>query len=126
MVKVFNAVGLTSALPPDSLMTHIMVIPKEGKDPAECGSYRPISLLNTELKMFTKILAARLQPWLSHLIDLDQVGFIPTWEARHNTTKILNLVHHANEINTHCVFLNTDAEKAFDRVNWHFLFEVLR
>ena len=70
--------GQTAAFPPDALLAYITVIPKEGKDPAECGSYRPISLLNTDLKLFTKVLASRLQPWLPELVDLDQVGFIPT------------------------------------------------
>lgn len=31
---------------------------------------------------------------------LDQVGFIPSWEARDNTTKVLNLVHIASTTQT--------------------------
>lgn len=73
-----------------------------------------------------KVLASYLQSLLLQLVDLDQVGFIPSREARDNTIKVLNLVHHANKTNTPCVFLSTDAEKAFDRVNWRFLFVVLR
>lgn len=33
MIKVFNAVGQTVALPPDALLAHITLISKEGKDP---------------------------------------------------------------------------------------------
>lgn len=126
MTKAFNEIGRAAALPPDSLMAHILVIPKEGKDPAECGSYRPISLLNVDLKLFTKLLASRLQPLLNQLVHLDQVGFIPTREARDNTIKVLNLVHHANKTKTPSIFLSTDAKKAFDRVSWRFMFGVLR
>lgn len=41
------------------------------------------------------------------------------------TVKVLNLIHVANATHTPCVFLGTDAEKAFNRVNWSFRFLVL-
>lgn len=76
---------------------------KEGKDPASCGSYRLISLLNINLKLFTKILATRLAQHLQDIIHLDQVGFIPSREARDNTTKVLNLLHVATSTQTLCI-----------------------
>lgn len=103
----------------------ISVIPKEGKDPAQCRSYCSISLLNPDLKLFTKIIASRLHH-LTHLIHLDQVGFIPTREARDNTIQVPNLLHIANSNKTPCVFLGTDAEKALDRVSWTFMFTTLK
>lgn len=75
--------------------------------------------------MFSKIIASRLSQHLHDLIHLDQVGFIPTREARDNPIKVLNLIHVANTSKTPCIFVNTDAEKAFDRVNWNYMFSVL-
>lgn len=60
MVRMFNGLGDGATLPRDTLRAHISLIPKEGKDPSACGSYRPISLLDLDLKVFTKILANRL------------------------------------------------------------------
>lgn len=113
MVRIYNALGSGNKLHRTTLQAQIAVIPKEGKDPGLCGSYCPISLLNTDLKLFTKIIATRLQHHLPTLIRLDQVGFVPTREARDNTTKVLNLIHIANSTKTPCVFLGTDAQKAF-------------
>lgn len=73
-------------------------------------------------KLFTKVLASRLEQHLPQLVHLDQVGFILT---RDNTVKVLNLIHVANATHTPSVFLGTNAEKAFDQVNWRFMFLVL-
>lgn len=83
MVKVFNGLGQTTLFPPESLLAHVSVIPKEGKDPSVCRSYQPISLFNLDLKLFTQILASQLQPLLPQLVHLDQVGFISS-KRQHN------------------------------------------
>ena len=54
----------------------IALIPKLGKDPSSCTSYYPITLQNTDLKLYTKILMVQLDHLISGLIDPDQVGFI--------------------------------------------------
>lgn len=126
MVKLFNAVGSDTIFPRDTLKTRVSVIDREGKDPTSCGSYRSISLLKIDLKLFTKILATRLAQHLQDLVHLDEVGFIPSREARDNTTKVLKLLHVVTSTHTPCVFLSTDAEKAFDHVNWNSMFSVLR
>lgn len=54
------------------------------------------------------------------------MGFIPTREAKDSTTKVLNLIHIAIQSHIPSVFVNTDVETAFDRVNWQYMFAVLR
>lgn len=74
----FNAILEGPSVPPDMLRASISVIPKPEKDPLLCSSYRPISLLNCDIKLFTKILASRLKGLLQRLVANDQVGFIQT------------------------------------------------
>ena len=53
----------------------ITVIHKEGKDPLEFGACRPISLLGSDVKILSSILANRIQKYLRNLINSDQTGF---------------------------------------------------
>uniref|UniRef100_A0A8C5M2S8 Reverse transcriptase domain-containing protein n=1 Tax=Leptobrachium leishanense TaxID=445787 RepID=A0A8C5M2S8_9ANUR len=126
MVQVFNALLTGQEFHTHSLSATMVVIPKEGKDPLSCASYRPISLLNSDIKLFASVLANRLHPLASLLVRRDQVGFIPGREARDGTIRTLNVLHLARHSETPTLLLSTDAEKAFDRVSWPFLFSTLR
>ena len=56
--------------------THIVLIPKiQGLE--TFGNYRPISLYNTTYKIATKIIVARLRPFLENLISPLQSAFVP-------------------------------------------------
>ena len=62
---------------PDYLnRTLITLIPKI-QGPETLGNYRPISLCNTVYKLVTKIIMARLRPYLDKLISPMQTAFVP-------------------------------------------------
>ncbi|KAM8977058.1 2-(3-amino-3-carboxypropyl)histidine synthase subunit 1 [Pelodytes ibericus] len=126
MLKAFNSLANGAILPTQTQEAHITLIHKPGKDPEHCGSYRPISLLNVDVKLLAKILSNRLKDILPTLIHRDQVGFTPGREARDNTVKLINLIHYAHTNQKPTLLLSIDAEKAFDRVSWHFMREIIR
>jgi hypothetical protein len=47
------------------------------KDPTEIGNYRPISILNTDYKLLTKVMALQLNNRAHEMIHSDQAGFVP-------------------------------------------------
>lgn len=108
------------------MLAYITVIPKEDKDLTQCSSYRPISLLNADIKLYVKILATRMKGLLSEWINADQVGFIPGREGRDSGVKTLLLLQHVNRDGYPVLFLSIDAKKAFDGGDWGFMMATLK
>ena len=55
--------------------THIALIPKI-QGPETLGNYRPINLCNSVYKVMTKIIIARLRPFMGNLISPFQTVFV--------------------------------------------------
>ena len=66
----------SSNLPPTLRQASISLLLKKGRDPLSCSSYRPISLLNVDIKILAKVLALHLESVLPTIISSDQTGFI--------------------------------------------------
>lgn len=124
-LKAFNTLFNAPCPSGNLLEAYISVIPKVSKDPTNVANYRPISLLNMDVKLFSKILATRLSYHVLVWVGLDQVGFVPGREARDITIKALNLHHWLTSTQREGFFLAMDAEKTFDRVAWDYVNVVL-
>ena len=113
------------SLPRSLTEANISPILKKGKADDECASYRPISLLNTDLKLLSKTLALRLETVLPCIINNDQTGFITGRNSCSNMRRLLNVIQLSQSIKLDCIVVNLDPEKAFDRVEWPYFFSTL-
>ncbi len=74
----------------------ISLIFKKDKDPSECKSYLPISLIQVDVKILSKTLANRLSKVMTDLIHVDQVGFIRGRSSSDNIRRFINIMWSAS------------------------------
>ena len=94
-----------------------MLLYKKG-DRNLLSNWHPIALTNTDLRIFSKILAEHIGSFAERIISPNQFGFVinrKIWDNIH----LVNNVIKANPKKGALIFL--DQEKAYDRVDWRFL-----
>lgn len=103
----------------------MVLLLKPGKDPLECSSYRPIALLNMDLKILAKVLASRLARVILTLVDIDQTGFMPGMLTDTNFRRLFTHLQLDTAESPAKVIVSIDIEKAFDSVDWLYMHKVL-
>ena len=101
------------------------LIPKSGKDLRYLKSWRPVTLLATDYKILAKALATRLQKVISDLVNHDQVGYIKGRYIGENVRIIDDMMIYTSKKSIPGFMVLIDYEKAFDTVEWDFLFKTL-
>ena len=85
-----------------------------------------MSLLATDYKILAKALASRLHKAISDLVSSDQVGYIKGRFIGENVRVIEDLLISSKTKNVPGLLVLIDFEKAFDTVEWDFLFKTLK
>ena len=87
--------------------------------------YRPIALINVDIKILTKALSNRLRPVLETIIHHSQTA-VDRRKIDYTVHMVRDLIDLINKEDTEGALIFLDQEKAFDRVEHDFLFKVLR
>lgn len=123
--QVYVACFHCKSLTPSQRRAIIPIMYKKG-DPLDPANFRPISLLNCDAKIFTKCITVKLRPIMDIIVDDQQTGFMPHRSIHHNIIRMLDLIQYNLNAGQEAAIMFLDFKKAYDKVNWDFLFRILR
>ena len=91
------------------------------------NNYRPISLCNTVYKIITKIIVARLRPFLDKIISPLQTAFVPGRKGIDNVIVVQEIIHTLSRKKGRVGYMaiKIDLEKAYDKLEWSFIRDML-
>ena len=87
---------------------------------------RPITLLNSDYKIITKIFVKRLLPYLPQIILSGQLCSVDGRNILFGASNLISSLHYITKMNIPAALLSFDQWKAYDRVFIPFLLQVMK
>jgi len=116
LLEAWNYAMEHKCLPSSFQESHLVLIPKAGKDVTELKNWRPITLSNCDLKLITKTLDNRLRSFIANKISPYQTAYLCKRSISENL-RIINMVIEAARAKLSKIKICAlDASKAFDSV----------
>ena len=104
----------------------ITLVEKKGKDRSFLENWRPISLVNVDAKIISKVLATRIKNVLPSIIHHNQSGFVKDRYIGETVRSIFDLMEFSLKENIPGLMIFIDFHKAFDSLEWSFLVTCLK
>ena len=112
LIKMIDSAIKGEGLSAELKQSHITLIPKDSGDPLLTKNYRPISLLNIEYKLITKVLANKVSPFLESIVNPDQAAAIKDRNIQNHNHLIRDIITLAHDRGDKTCILSMDQQKA--------------
>ena len=117
--QLLNSIFRLSYIPSSWKIAKVIILHKPGKPSADVKSYRPISLLSIQNKVFEKLLHRKLTRLLPpDSLPPQQFGFRTKHSTVDQVQRVIHTISSALEKKQFCSAVFFDVAQAFDKV-WH-------
>ena len=124
LLEVLGDSLTNGCLPQSCRRAVVTLLPKKG-DLNDIKSWRPVSVLCVEYKILSKVLANRLSKVVGEVIHPDQSYCVPGRLIYDNICFIRDIVDVGRRLNLDFGLVSIDNQKAFDRIEHNYLWNVL-
>ena len=90
---------------------------KKDRDKRFIKNWRPISLLNVNMKLISNVLASRLKSVFSSRVNENQVAYVNNSFISESGRLISDFTEITNNLDIEGILMTADIEKAFDSIN---------
>ena len=126
LVRLFSIICSQTTLPPQFSVGLMVLIPKTHPSSSLVADYRPITLLNSDYRIFSKLLANRLRSPLNRILPEVQTAFLPSRQIGDTILNLQFMTPLASVFKIPQIYgLFCDFQKAYDTVDRSFLFRIL-
>ena len=123
--EVINECKFQKHLPRSMNTALIRLIFKNTGEKSNLKNWRPISLLNVDYKIISKVITNRLRKIMPDVIGEDQSCGVTRRNIQDNLMIIRDAIYYINNEDREGAILSIDQEKAFDRIEWKYMFGIL-
>ena len=125
LTRVYNDVEGNGPHPESRFSDGWMCPIHKKKDKKDIANYRPITLLNTDYKLFTKALSTRVQMVAPKLLHPDQAGFMKDRSIQDQVRLLDIILPYAEKIALDGAIVALDQEKAYDKIDHAYMWKTL-
>lgn len=126
ITKLFNVIIKRKLLHKTAREGITSLMGKLNRDPLKISNWRPLSLLNTDYKLFAKVLASRMMHTAQYLISDNQKGFMKKRSIADNLLNLFSVVEYCNTSGLDSILVSVDFHSAFDSCSWKAIKETLK
>ena len=125
LLEVMNSMYRDGIISDQQNQGILLCLPKK-PDPTRLEDYRPLTLMNTDYKLFTRIIANSLRPWLSGILQPSQHCGLPGNTVFDAVATVRDAVAYAEATGIPLCVLIIDFEEAFNKISHSYLYTLLR